>query len=381
MTKAAAPKPRDLRIDLARGLCLWFILVDHTPMDAHGTPANILGHLTLRGLAVCDAADAFVFLCGISAALAYGGKLDRAGWWQASKAVLRRVWTIYLAQIALVGAMVAIVLTGRALGLDGVDRFVWLGGQGPLTAATVLRLLCLADQPGNLAILPLYMVLLSWFALVLPLVRRPLWLLALSAGLWIAVHLDPAHVRVGPVFNAAAWQLTFTLGLLSCRYAHLLRRPELRLVDVVAFGLIVAGAWATLALPHTWEAYDQFSLPVRVLLRGRSKGDLDPGRVLSVLAFAWMVFRYVPRDAPWLHARWAAVLIGLGQRSLPVFTAGIVLSGLSTWVLLAWQRSLAAEIMVNAAGMAGLIAAAHLSTLRPGMLAGKLPPVAVSVSG
>lgn len=328
-------------------------------------PGNLLRPFTLHGFAVCDQADVFVFLCGVSAQLAYGRRFDRNGWWQAASSALRRVRTIYLAQIALIAAMVGIVLAGHALGLQDVDRFVWLGSQGAPTPAAVLSLLCLAAQPGMLAILPLYMALLSWFALVLLLVRRPLLLLALSAALWVAVHLDPAHVRVGPVFNAAAWQLTFTLGVLSCRYVHVLHRLPPWPLDLAAVAVLAAGAWAVLTLPNTWEAYDALGLPLRLLLRGRSKGDLDPGRVLSVLALAWLTFRLVPRGAPWLHARPVSVLTGLGQRSLPVFAVGVLASGLGTWALAAAHGGAAVEVAVNAASFAALVGATHLPRRLP----------------
>lgn len=354
-------KTRDVRIDLVRGLCLWFILVDHTP-------ENGLRDFTLRGFAQCDAADAFVFLCGVSVALAYGGKLDRAGWWQASKAVLRRMRTIYLAQVALAAALIALVAVDRAIGRVGIERSIWPGEQSFDTVA-LLRLAGLLDQPGNLTVLPLYLGLLSWFILIMPLMKRPFCLLALSGGLWVAVHLYPHSLRVGPYFNVLAWQLTFTLGVLCCRYAHLLRRPGLRCFDAAAVGLLAAGAWAILTLPYTLEAYDQFSPPLRVLLRGRHKVDLDPGRVFAVLAFAWLIFRHMPRDARWLRARWAAAPIALGRCSLPVFAAGVVLSGASSWVLSTWGQGFVAQIAVNAAGIAGLVAAAYLSKLRPGTIA------------
>ncbi len=353
-------KSRDLRIDFARGVCLWLIILWHTP-------ENVLRPFTLHGFAVCDQADAFVLLCGISAALAYGNKLDRVGWWGASKAAMRRVGMIYLAQLGLIAVLVALVLAGRALGQAGIEQFFWLGGQS-FDAAAVVRLAFLANQPGLLGILPLYMALLSWFALVLPLVRWPLSFLGLSAGLWVAAHLYPQVFRIGPLFNVVAWQLTFTLGVVCSRYATVLRRPGFRVLDVVAIAVIAAGAWATLALPNTWEAYDQLGLPLRLLLRGRSKGDLDPGRVLSVLAFAWMIFRYLPRDGRWLRARWAMVLSGLGQRSLPVFTVGVVVTGLSSWALSAAHRSLAAEVLVNAAGFACLVAVARLPRGIPGAI-------------
>lgn len=355
MPIAATARTRDLRIDLVRGLCLWFILVDHTP-------ENGLRDFTLRGFAQCDAADAFVFLCGVSVALAYGGKFDRAGWWQASKAVLRRMRTIYLAQVALVAALVALAAVDRVLGQVGIERSIWPGEQS-LDAVAVLRLAGLLDQPGLLSVLPLYLALLSWFILTMPLIKRPLCLLALSGGLWVAVHLYPHGLRVGPYFNAFAWQLTFTLGVLCCRHAHLLRRPGLRCLDAAAVGLLAAGAWAVLTLPPTLEAYDQLSPPLRVLLRGRHKVDLDPGRVFAVLAFAWLIFRHMPRDARWLGARWAAAPIALGRCSLPVFAAGVVLSGASSWILCTWGQGFGAQIAVNAAGIAGLVAAAYLSEL------------------
>jgi hypothetical protein len=368
-------KTRDLRIDLARGLCLWFIFVDHSSV-------NVLSGFTLRSYAPCDAADAFVFLCGISAALAYGGKLDRAGWWEASKSALRRVRTIYLAQLALAAALIALLLADRALGQAAAGRMLGLQQWPALDAAGLLRLACLIDQPPYLEVLPLYMALLSWFALTMPLIRRPLLLLGLSAGLWIAVHLHPfGGLWAGTYYNLAAWQLTFTLGALCCRYAGLLRRPELRRLDIVAVGVIAAGACAACVLPQTWEAYDQLNQPMRALLRGVDKGNLDPARVLSVLALAWMIFRHVPAGAPWLRARWAAVLTGLGQRSLPVFVAGAVLSSLSTCVLVALHQTVAAEIAVNVVGIAGLVTAARLSTLRPSAIRRLFPAATAPASG
>ncbi|MBV8094888.1 MAG: OpgC domain-containing protein [Acetobacteraceae bacterium] len=79
-----------------------------------------------------------------------------------------------------------------------------------------------------------------------------------------------------------------------------------------------------------------------------------------------MVFRTVSPDARWLRARWATTLIAPGQHSLPVFAVGVIVSGVSSWALLVWQQSLGSEVLVNAAGLAGLVLVAWLSTLRPG---------------
>ncbi|MBV8525683.1 MAG: OpgC domain-containing protein [Acetobacteraceae bacterium] len=361
MAISGPAKTRDIRIDLARSVCLWFILVDHTA-------ANVLNQLTLRNFAICDAADVFVFLCGVSASLAYGTKLDHAGWWEASKAVLRRVRAIYIAQLVLIIMVAALLIASRALGQLEVARFFWLHEQA-FSATALIRLACLVDRSSllGLGILPLYIALLSWFALIIPLVRRPLCLLALSGGLWSVVHLCPS-LRAAETFNPLAWQLTFTLGVLCCRYAYLLRRPELRILDIAAIGLLAADTWAVLMLPQTWEFYHQFGLPVRVLLRGADKLNLDPARVISVLSLAWIVFRHVPPDARWLRASWATTLIALGQHSLPVFAVGIVVSGVSSWALLVWQQSFGSEVLVNTAGLAAMVLVAGLSMLRPGKI-------------
>lgn len=358
--RTATPATRDLRVDLARGLCLWFILVDHTQ-------GNALGLVTLRSFAVCDAADVFMFLCGVSASLAYGRTFDRAGWGEARKRVLSRIWTLYLAHLALLAALVALTVSSSALGHADAGRFLMLQDQR-LDAWNLLRLALMLEQPANLDILPLYMLFLAWFALILPLIDRPLCLLALAGGLWGARHMHLPGTNLGAGFNPLAWQLTFTLGVLCCRHAHLLRRWPLRSLDMAAVALLVAGLCANLALPDTWSAYDQLNPLLRAVLRGVGKKDLDPGRVLSVLALAWMVYRCVPLDAAWLRSSGATALAGLGKNSLPVFAVGVALSGLGGWALFAWDGSIAAPVAVNVTGIAGLMATARLASLRPRVL-------------
>ena len=58
---------RDIRLDFCRGLAFIFIFIDHTA-------TNVLSRLTMLNFGLCDAAEVFVLLAGISAALAYGGK-------------------------------------------------------------------------------------------------------------------------------------------------------------------------------------------------------------------------------------------------------------------------------------------------------------------
>ncbi|MHC2282212.1 hypothetical protein ACVME8_008855 [Bradyrhizobium diazoefficiens] len=50
---------RDLRIDVCRGIALWWIFLDHVPN-------NIGSWLTPRNYGFCDAAEIFMFLSGVT---------------------------------------------------------------------------------------------------------------------------------------------------------------------------------------------------------------------------------------------------------------------------------------------------------------------------
>ena len=63
---------RDVRLDLFRGLSLFFIFIDHIPN-------NVLSYVTLRSIGFSDAAEVFVFISGYAAATVYGKALRRQG--------------------------------------------------------------------------------------------------------------------------------------------------------------------------------------------------------------------------------------------------------------------------------------------------------------
>jgi hypothetical protein len=78
---------RDLRVDFFRGVALWWIFTDHVPHD-------VLGDLSMRNFALCDATELFVFLAGYAGGIAYGGTLKRQGWLYAGADSARRAWTL-----------------------------------------------------------------------------------------------------------------------------------------------------------------------------------------------------------------------------------------------------------------------------------------------
>src|SRR5437588_9982400 len=64
---------RDLRIDACRGIALWSIFLNHVPN-------NIGSWLTLRHYGFSDSAEVFMFVSGVTCAMAYGKAHSRLGW-------------------------------------------------------------------------------------------------------------------------------------------------------------------------------------------------------------------------------------------------------------------------------------------------------------
>src|SRR5216684_8678191 len=93
---------RDLRIDACRGLALWCIFLDHVPN-------NIGCWLTLRNYGFSDAAEVFMFVSGVTCALAYGKTLRFEGWTGVIRRTLRRSWDIYVAFLLLTLACAILV--------------------------------------------------------------------------------------------------------------------------------------------------------------------------------------------------------------------------------------------------------------------------------
>src|ERR1700733_5123651 len=78
---------RELRLDFFRGLALVFIFLDHIP-------SNVMNWLTIRNFGFSDAAEAFVFMSGYSAVLAYSKRLDNDGFFFTMARIWKRCWQL-----------------------------------------------------------------------------------------------------------------------------------------------------------------------------------------------------------------------------------------------------------------------------------------------
>lgn len=347
---------RDLRVDLFRGLALWFIFIDHIP-------GNSLGALTLRNIALCDATEAFVLLAGYAAGLAYGATMDRQGWGLAAAQLLRRTGTLYVAHIFLfvvftaqVGLSAATLDVAAYLDELHLDAF----GQQPYRA--LLEALLLRFQPAFLDILPLYVVLLLLLVPVLPLLRRPAVLLGLSLALYAVARVTgtnlPSWNAGGWFFNPLAWQVLFFVGCVlgyrppGAPAPSVPRYRGLILLSVLALALGAGALWAAWAGP---EVLNRLPERVAAVLVGVDKTALHPFRLLSILALAYLVGHAVPAGAAWLRGGLAAPFVLLGQHGLPVFCFGIAFSFLGR-LALEQSDGWAMQAAVNLFGLAALMA-------------------------
>lgn len=348
---------RDLRVDLFRGLALWWIYTDHIPGD-------VLGDYSLRNFAMCDATEVFVLLAGFGAGVAYGSEMDRQGYLFAAADTLRRAWTLYIAHIFLFVVFTAQVAYSAA----ALDRVFYLEearldvlAEAPYRA--LLEALLLRFQPNLLNILPLYVALLAIFAVALPLLRKPGLLFATSFAGYVLVRVTGINLSSwtgeGWYFNPFAWQLLFMIGAVLA-YAPP-RMPKLRWpIDLLAALVLTAGIIVIWVIDTHPRILNSMPAPVIRFIITEDKTGLHPFRLLSILSLAWLTVRVVPQDARWLRSCAAAPLVLLGQNSLPVFCSGIFFGFLARLGLEA-HDGVAMQVAMNLFGALAMLAVAALA--------------------
>ena len=321
----ASPAKRIDGIDFWRGLALLMIFIDHVP-------ENVFQHVTLQNFGFSDAAELFVFLSGVSVALAYGTRFFDGETVGAVRAVLRRAFTIYWVQILISLLIIAIFVGAAALWndndlLEDADAVV----SNPLqtTAAT----LALLHQLENANILPLYIVLLLMTPLLLALARRDdRLMLAASAGIYLAARAFSLNLPTWPVegtwwFNPIAWQLIFAIGIFAGRR---LKRGgiayDARLFAACLAIVAIAAVVRTDALGYGSGLWQD----VRDVL-DCGKTNLGFARLVHFLALAYVVY-HSGLTGLMRRTRAFLPLCLIGHYGLPVFATGTVLSAMAELV-------------------------------------------------
>jgi hypothetical protein len=358
------PFSRDLGLDFFRGLSLLMVFLIHTR-------ATVLLWFTTCNYGFSDPAEAFVFISGYAAALAYGRTLRRTGWGSAARRILRQAGRIYCGHLILSGILLLEVAAAAALLPDprfASDMHVDAFFQSP--ASILLSALRLQFRPANLDVLPLFVVLFMAFPVVLVVLDRwPAWGLAGSAALYVWVQARPFNLAGYPpgegwFFNPFAWQFLFCLGAL-CGLGENRSKPRLQPHPLLTAGAVLVLGWSGLVslswhLPQFPTVVPDWLSPVLYLI---SKTNLAPVRLAHFLALAYALAVRWPLPSTVLASRLARPVIRCGQYSLAVFGLGVLLS-------------CAAEVSLRAASTSGPVLPLLLGALglllllsSPGVLA------------
>jgi hypothetical protein len=321
--KTPSPLPssqRDERLDAFRGFALITIFINHVP-------GTLYENYTYRNIGFSDAAEAFVLISGIAAALAYS-RLIRTAFQQALYKIIKRSALLYSVSIitSLLAAAIFYVAT-KGFGATSLLNMINMKPFFDDPEKGFIGLVTLGHQFGYFNILPMYAVLLLVlpFMLLVGLYSRKM-LLALSFGLWAfsgytGLNMPNYPTQGGWFFNPLAWQLLFVIGIvLGLRMKEGVKTPfSLPLFVTCILYLIAAAIWVRVPL---WGLENETGLPAWI--GGFDKTQVSLPRFLHIMALLY-VLTHIPAVTKLCASSFAAPLRMIGRQALPVFATGSVL--------------------------------------------------------
>lgn len=344
----APPRPRkvrDRRIDMLRGIALAMIFINHVP-------GTVYEMATSRNFGFSDAAEGFVFLSGVSAALAYAAAMSGPKLWPGVSKIWGRAWTLYLVHLLVtvwvIGIAAATMRFGGESALLLKDNIQYLFKD---MAGVLAGLPLMTHQIGYVNILPMYaMLLLACPVLILAGRRAPRLTLAASVALWLAaglwmIDLPNFPTPGGWFLNPVSWQLLFVLGILTglaLRNGERFIPRHPALIGLAAGALILSLIWVK--VPAFGASANTFlgklsTLGVPSLVRNFDKTYLSVPRLAHALALIYLLTA-LPVVRTIADSRWAEPLAQMGRVALPVFALGTILSFAARAVKAVWGDSL-----------------------------------------
>lgn len=349
------PTVRDTRIDVIRALALITIFVNHVP-------GNPFEQFSSKNFGFSDAAEAFVLISGISAALAYGLKFNGPMALPITLKVWRRAGVLYFAQLITTMATLAL-FSFFALRFAAPDLLgkINIGPVMAMTPESLIGIVTFGHQLGYNNILSMYAVVLLLLPALLFVSRYSLGaMVAVSGAIWLSAGLW----RVGPpnfpndgvwFLNPLSWQFLFVIGLAAM--VHVRRGGSLPtnrwLIGGAAAYLLVSLAWVKLPL---WGIDASMGLPA--VLTGFDKTYLSLPRLAHVLAMAYLI-AVLPTVSNLARLSEANPLAVMGRHALPVFVVGTILSMAAQAFRMTHQIGLVGDITIVVAGIAVQFALAY----------------------
>ncbi len=345
-------------LDGFRGFFLLFMMIAHV----NGSFDAILGKYNHHALGWVEDAQGFVFISGFVVGLVYTKALLRRGPAGMGSAVLHRIRTIYTYQALMIVAFCAVALGLAAYGIE--PRILRQYVEEPV--AFTLASLMLTTGSLHMGILALYI----WLMLLTPLALLAFargwakwwalasvaaWLLAQS-GLPDAAQIpieralkDAGHgINIGIYFNVFGWQTLYFLGLfLGFLFARdeldtsILRQPRMVPVFWLAVLGVIGFAIFDRAMGRGWIEPEIRSYLWREIDRGNMHIVYLANFLLDLFVVSWLlvagphsdnrVLSSLGRGIAWFFTR--RPLVFLGQHSLQVFTAHVVLTYVIMWTM------------------------------------------------
>jgi hypothetical protein len=364
-TSNAAPNPqpkrvRDIRLDFFRGICLFIIFIAHT----YGNPwANFIP----ARFGFSDATEIFVFCSGMASAIAFGATFQRHGLLVGFGRVTFRIWQVYWAHISLFITVICLTLItdqwldgGNGAYLRGL-KFENLFNENAKSAMAGVVLLQWA--PPYLDILPMYLIILCMMPFFILIANANKYAAAgLVIVLWLAAHVtglnmvSPAWSDASWFFNPFGWQLIFFTGFAFMRGWIPAPPVDRRLV-------IAAIVYCLFSLPLEWEpallTFDFLMQTREAIAPLIDKGKLGILRYIHFLALAYLAYVAVGEGGRHLKGPVVQVVAKVGQQSLGIFMAGIVLAFIMGPFMNAFGRNVLTVTIANVGGFAILITIAY----------------------
>ncbi len=349
---------RDVRLDFFRGLCLVIIFIAHIYANpwADWIPARF---------GFSDATEIFVFCSGMASAVAFGSVYRNRGFFLGTARVLFRCWQVYWSHIGVflvaAAAMVVVdLMLGGSAYVDGLKLQPWFDDRARIA---LLGLLTLAYVPNYFDILPMYLVILFMLPVVV-------WFYRLHPGaaagavvfVWLATNLGLLWLPAEPwgqrvwFFNPFGWQLVFFSGF--ALMAGWVSAPPVdrRLIGAALVFLVLTVPLAWWPLLQSFPALKAIRAAIEPLCDKTSFGLL---RYLHFLSMAYLAYVAAGENGCRLRGPIVEIFRRLGQQSLAIFMAGLVLSFIASALLNVIGRNLWSVPLVNLGGIALLVAIAR----------------------
>jgi hypothetical protein len=355
-----AAHSRDLRIDFARGLANWFMLLDHIPN-------NVVNLLTMRNFGFSGAVDLFAFVSGYGAALLFGSMMAERGFVIAASRILKRAWQLYAAHLVLFVVYINAIswVAAQYAAPDIIEQYHVIGIlHDPVRV--LAHGLMLESRPLNLDVLQMAIVLLGMFPLVLAaMLRWPNLTLLGSVALYFvarAFNLGmPAYPAGSAVYlNPFCWQVLFVLGsylaLNGKKLVGMLQ--ELRTLRLLAMAYLVFSLLVMVGanMPAIGNLLPDLLVGAFMPI---DRENLGPARILHLLCVALLFSYFVPADWKGFHSKFLQPIIKCGDEWLASFCVGIFLSLAGHMILITSQNTVLLQVLVSVTALTLMTAVAY----------------------